>query len=163
MLYSQKVKRDGLRSWYLKETETHRIPCNGRVTLGKSCTPSNDVRLEPSNVHNCHGIVSPTSGWGTLGCTRLEMYTLFRESRSGDGSAYAATTKGRLRPVRGVQNLRKRVRSLECTTQMYLVTLQKIRMGYARFGVRINQIKSNQVLLVSETCLQRKADACSKQ
>ncbi len=27
---------------------------------------------------------------------------------------------------------------------VYLATLQEIRMGYARFGVRINQIKSNQ-------------------
>ncbi len=26
---------------------------------------------------------------------------------------------------------------------VYLATLQEIRMGYARFGVRINQIKSN--------------------
>jgi hypothetical protein len=30
---------------------------------------------------------------------------------------------------------------------VYLATLQEIRMGYARFGVRINQIKSNQSLL----------------
>ncbi len=122
-----------------------------KVTLGKSCTPSNDVRLETSNVYNCHGIVSHTSGWGTLWGTRPEMYTLFRESRSGNGSAYAATTKGRLRSVRSVQKLE----SLECITKLYLVTLQKIRMGYARFGERINQIKSSQLLSCAppRTCL----------
>jgi hypothetical protein len=29
---------------------------------------------------------------------------------------------------------------------VYLATLQEIRMGYARFGVRINQIKSIKVM-----------------
>ncbi len=33
---------------------------------------------------------------------------------------------------------------------VYLATIQEIRMGYARFGVRINQIKSNQTGRVSE-------------
>jgi hypothetical protein len=56
-----------------------------------------------ADVHNCHGIVSPTFGWGTLGGTWPEMYTLSWESRSGDGSAYAVTTKGRQRPIRSVQ------------------------------------------------------------
>jgi hypothetical protein len=41
---------------------------------------------------------------------------------------------------------------------MYLVTLQKIRMGYARFGVRINQIKSNlrAILRIPSRCAPRK-------
>ncbi len=40
-----------------------------------------------------------------------------------------------------VLSLEKAVRSLESTILMYLVTLQKLRMGYACISVGIKQIK----------------------
>jgi hypothetical protein len=45
-------QRERLRLGYLKKTVTCRIPCAGKVTLGKSCTPPNNVLLELGDVRS---------------------------------------------------------------------------------------------------------------
>jgi hypothetical protein len=45
-------QRERLHLGYLKKTVTCKIPCTGKVTLGKSCTPRNNVLLELGDVHS---------------------------------------------------------------------------------------------------------------
>jgi hypothetical protein len=47
----------------MKKTVTYRIQCAGRVTLGKSCTPPNNVLLELSDVYFELGMPDRRTDW----------------------------------------------------------------------------------------------------